>query len=288
MQTFLQQTANGLVMGCIYAVVAVGFTLIFGVLRIVNFAHGAMLAFGAVLAAWLIGDHSWPLVLGIVGAVAFTALSGAGVEWAFVRPVRRSENQVLLVTLSLGVALTELTRLLFGPDRRSISTPYRLDVNDIGGILITTQKLIVVGVALVVVLALGAFLTRTKYGLAVRAVAQQPDAAAVVGISVESIHRLTFTIGAGLAALGGALYATVFFAEPYMGDRLLLLTFVIVVLGGLGSVLGALVGAIAIGLIEAYVGGYWDGSYVELVTFALIVVMLVLRPQGLLGKQVAR
>ncbi|MGV9410355.1 ABC transporter permease [Nocardia sp. NPDC003693] len=276
----------GLVHGNAYALIAVGITLIFGVSNVINFAHGAIFAFGSVLGWWLIAEQGLPLWLALVLVVGTTALLGVAIDVLAVRPLRRAPAiAALLATVAVGLILENVVALIFGPDTRPF--PQVLPTNNfqVGGIWFGTSDVVMFAITITVMAGLWSFLRYSRYGLAIRATAQDPDAAAQMGIGVGRIQSLAFAIASGLGGLAGifvGLYNSNI--SPTSGGIVGMTGFVAATIGGLGSIPGAVVGGFILGLVEAF-GIYTFGDgYRDLITFGLLVVFLVLRPGGLLAR----
>jgi branched-chain amino acid transport system permease protein len=291
----MAQASNGLVVGCLYALMAVGLTLIFSVLKIINFAHGEFYMVGGYTAYYMVtvlgGLH--PL-LGIFFAMIVLLGLGSLFEAAFLRPihlgsVNRPAEYAILVTFGLSFFLQNLVLSLAGPfPHRSPS--FMSGGLTVGPVTISADRLIAAGLALVLMFALMLFIRATWTGKAMRAVSQDRDAAAVSGINPFKMNNIAFGIGASLAGASGALIAPIFAVVPDVGVLPSLRSFVIVVLGGMGSVKGALIGGIAIGLVESLGAALIPDpsralAYRELYGLVIFVMVLLFRPQGLFGEK---
>ena len=292
MSELLQLAANGLVTGSVISIAAVGVSLVYGILRIVNFAHGDYLVFGAYVALAVnvgLGGH---IVVAAVAAIAVTALLATGLEFALWRPLRRKGAGLFsLFIAAIGLALV-LRHVVFlvGEAR-----PRRFDVDvfqvyDLGGIRLSQSQLIAIVIAFVAIVLVGLMLARTSLGKAMRALADDRSLAAVAGIDVDRTVVLTWVVAGGLAGIAGLLQALILNAfTPNFGFALLLPIFAAVVLGGIGSAYGALVGGVALGLVmevstwSALAGGA-PAVYKPVVAFGVLVLVLLLRPQGVFGR----
>ncbi|MGV9820228.1 ABC transporter permease [Nocardia xishanensis] len=276
----------GLVHGNAYALLAVGITLIFGVTNVINFAHGAVFALGSILGWWLIAEQGAPLWLAIVLVVAGTSLIGVAIDVLAVHPLRKAPAvAALLATVAAGLIIENLTQIVFGPDTRPF--PQVLPTNNfqVGGVRFGTSDLVMFAITLAVMLGLAGFLRFGRHGLAIRATAQDPDAAAQMGIDVARIQVLAFAIASGLGGLAGifvGLYNSNI--SPTSGTLAGLTGFVAATVGGLGSIPGAVLGGFALGIVEAYGIYVFGDGYRDLITFGVLVAFLVLRPGGLLTK----
>ncbi|MBZ9935611.1 branched-chain amino acid ABC transporter permease [Mesorhizobium sp. BR1-1-16] len=279
---------SGLVSGALYALVAAGLSLIWGSLGVFNFAHGVLLMTGAYAAWWISSPDGLGLGLGIgiVGALAFMVVLGLVVYLLLVRPwigKANAELAVIMTTIAGSIFLQNLILEIFGGRYKTIDQVVTGTVA-IGGTTIQAQNLLVIILAPVLLIAMWLFLTRNRTGLAIRAVAQNQDAAQLFGIGVERIYIATFSVSAVLAGVAGILLGGLFNISPDMGTDPLLRAFVVVVFGGLGSLPGTILGAYAIGMIEAfssyYIGIYWT----PVVLFVVLIGVLVVRPTGLMGR----
>lgn len=285
MSLFLQTTINGLVLGGIYSLAAVGFSLIFGVIGIVNLTHGIFVVAGAYLAMILFDAAGVDPLLGIVpiGAILFMvgyAYQRTVIHWAI---SRASVEASLVVTFGMAMVFRNLLQLWFGPDVQTITPSYSFDSVSIGVVRVDMVRLAALGASMLILLSLTLMLARTHFGRAMRAVAQQPLAAALSGLNVKRIHGLTFGVSAALAGASGAIIGIV---QPFSASSEVAWTlnaFIVVVLGGIGSPAGALVGGLVLGLINAYTATYVGPALTQAMMFLVLVVMLLARPQGILG-----
>ncbi len=281
---------SGIVMGSVYALVAVGLTIIFGVLRIVNFAHGGFLMLGAYSTLFLVSHLGVdPYVLLPINFLIFFGF-GVLVQRTLIQPAPPDESVLILVTLGLMLILQNGALMLWKSDFRTLHTAYlnytvQLPVL---GTPINAGKVGAVLVAFVVFVMLAVFLSRTITGVAMRALAQDREAARMVGIKTQKLDAITFGLGAGVAAIGGNALAVFFPIFPLMGEQFILKSFVIVVLGGMGSIPGSLIGGLVIGILESVSATYLISGWENFVVYALFVVILLIRPQGLFGKIATR
>ena len=279
----LSAVLNGLLTGAVYALVAVGLTLVYGVLHIINFAHGAILsvAMFAAYFAWMAGLD--PYLAMLVLAPAFYAL-GYALQRFVISPASHGEDQnVLLVTLGLSILIENALNAAFHSDTRSIDVPYGLDTIDLGFTFLPLPRVIAFAVACAVGLALWYLLTRTDTGKAIRAVAKETYGASLMGIDVAHIYAVTFGLGAACLAIAACLLLPSYYVNPRVGEAYVLVAFTIVVFGGMGSVPGALIGGLAIGVIESLTGLFFGDSLGQLGIFLIFILVLLLRPTGLFG-----
>ena len=285
MVLFLQTTLNGLVLGGLYSLAAVGFSLVFGVLGIVNLTHGIFViagAYGAMLLFTRVGIDPLLSVLPI-GAVLFAvgyAYQRTIIQWAV---SRASLVASLVVTFGVAMIARNIFHLVFGPDSYTITPPYSFSSLTFGPLQIDVVRVVALGASLVLLTALALVLARTHFGRAIRATAQQPLAAELCGLNVRNLHGLTFGVSAAMAGASGAIIGIV---QPFHAATEVAWTlnaFMVVVLGGIGSPAGALVGGLLLGLINAYTAQYIGPSLTTAMMFLVLVVMLLVRPNGLLG-----
>lgn len=282
----LQIAANGLLLGGWYALLAVGLTLIFGVLRVVNFAHAEFMMLGMYGAYWLrVGFGLDPYVsVFLVTPVIF--LLGTLVDRAVIRrSIGKPDVTVVFATLGLSILLQNAALTLWRADIRSVTTFASGAVFDLGGVRLSVAMTVAFGAALLFALGLWLFLTRTMYGRAIQAVAQNRRAAALMGINVKRVYRYTYSVAVAAAGAMGVLVAPIFTTFPTVGQTHIVTVFVIVVLGGLGSVPGALLAALLVGVIRAGVGFLIGTAWGELAYFAVFLLVLIVRPQGFFGRR---
>jgi branched-chain amino acid transport system permease protein len=292
MSTFLQQLMNGLSLGSIYALIALGYTMVYGVLRLINFAHGDVYMVGAYAGYYLsrrlqAREPSVPSALLVMfGAMLTCALLGVLIERFAYRPLRRAARLTLLVT-AIGVSLLiEASWQVFvGPDPKffqSLAPHVDFLVWDVR---ITSEQLTVILVSFLLMIGLRYFILKTRTGKAMRAVSYNLDAAKLMGISTDRIIAATFALGSALAAAAGVLIAMqIPKVDPLMGIQSGLKAFVAAVLGGIGSIPGAVLGGMLLGASEVMVTGYWSSTYRDAIAFAILILVLHLRPQGILGR----
>ncbi len=280
----LNAIVNGLLTGAVYALVALGLTLVYGVLHIVNFAHGA--TFTAALYAVYVAHASF----GIDPYVAVFALSplffGLGylLQRVVIGPASHgSDNNILLVTLGLAIVIENAMLATFRSDTRSIDVPYGFLVLEVGNLILPLPKVIAFGATLLVAGLLGVLLAWTDTGRAIRAVAKEKAGALLVGIDVEHVYAVTFGLGAACLAIAACLLMPTYLVNPRAGDAFVLVAFTIVVLGGMGSVPGALIGGLAVGVVEALSGLYLGESLGQIGIFVIFILVLLVRPTGLFG-----
>jgi len=284
---FGQVFVNWLLLGSLYAAVALGFSLVWGIMNIVNLAHGAFIIVGAYTAFWLYTQLHIDPYLGIPLTMAVLFVIGWIVQYVAINRVIRAPLLVtFLLTFGLDLLIVDLVQQFFSSDLRSINTAYAGNGLDIGSIHIAFDRLIAAAIAVLLTAVLNYFLTRTRIGNAILATGMDRDAARLMGISIKHTYALTFAIGAALAGAAGAMLSELYPFDPSIGGTFTLRAFVIVVLGGLGTPWGVLAGGLVFGLAETVVPlipGVGPG-YDDAIAFAVLVAVLIVRPNGLLGK----
>ena len=280
----LQAVVSGLLLGGVYGLVASGLSLIFGVLRIINFAHGAVMMLAMYATYWLftLGGVDPYLSIVVTGPLFF--LIGMGIERIVIEPNRHAaEHNQLLLTLGLALFLENFALVLWQGDFRTVRPSYAGASFAVGEALVEVPRLIACGGAIVMALALFGFLRLTDVGKAIRALSEEPEGAMLMGIDVGRIRAVAFGIGSGCVAVAGALVTPFFYVAPDVGESFNIMAFVVVVLGGMGNFVGALAGGFLVGLAEALGATLLPGSLKQLVVFALFVLVLLFRPAGLFG-----
>jgi len=276
-----QAVVNGLVVGLLYLLMAVGFTLVFGVMRVVNFAHSEFYMLGAFVAYYCVTQLDLPFLVSVVITFALAVVFGWIVEWLILKPFRHDELNGMIATIGLAMILQNLALMAFGPDPLSMPSVVQ-GVARLGSMVIPNSRLYVVAFSIGVLLLLYVFLRFTRTGRALRAVVQDIEIASAQGIRASFIYPLGFGIGVGLAAVAGALMAPLFSVSPFIGAGPLLKAFIVVILGGLGSIPGAALASLLLGIIESVAGTFLSTGTADILIFAFLIVMLVVRPSGLL------
>jgi branched-chain amino acid transport system permease protein len=286
LEVYLNVAVGGVLTGLVYGLMALGLSVIFGVVRVVNFAHGEMMSIAMYLAVVLFaGLHLDPLIMLVpIAAVmfAFGYLLQAGLINPF---ITRPEHSQFLLLVALAIIIVNTLLIIFGPDARSIQTSYSFDSFQIGPLIVDAAKAYAGAAAIVFAVALFAFFRFTLAGKAIRACADNYTGALVVGLNVKHLYALTFGIGAACVGAAGTMMALIIDVTPILGPTYTLLAFVIVITGGLGSMPGALIGGVLIGLTEALAGLLFTPSAKSMFAFGILVLVLLFRPQGLLGKR---
>jgi branched-chain amino acid transport system permease protein len=283
---FLQTTLNGLMIGGVYALIAVGLTLIFGVMKIVNFAQGEFVMLG-MYVSWMlatfvhIGPYSGLILVGLImfgiGYLTFKLL--------LIRILGKPDESFILLTLGLSIFLQNVMLLIFKADYRTVQTPIKNAALRFLGLAISVPRVIAFMVALVLVVALTTFLNKSDLGRAMRATAESREVATLLGINPVRCFAIAFSIGIVGAGMAGVLLTPMFYVYPGVGTLFNLTAFIVVVLGGLGSVTGALLGGLLIGVVEALAGTYISLDLSQLFTFLIFLAVLLMRPSGLFGRR---
>ncbi|MCG3175594.1 MAG: High-affinity branched-chain amino acid transport system permease protein LivH [Candidatus Omnitrophica bacterium] len=290
-----QQLINGLTIGLVYALIALGYTMVYGVIQLINFAHGEVFMLGAYLAltaVWLL--TAWlgapPAILLLCGMFALSvvgcALTGRLIERVAYRPLRGSPKLTALIT-SIGVSffLQNAVMLLYGSREQSVPEVLPMVSWEVGGVSVSGMQLLILAVSAAMMVGLDRFVRRTRTGKAMRACAENTEAASLMGISPDAVIRNTFMLGSGLAAVGGMLFAmnygSVSFHDGYLAG---LKAFTAAVFGGIGSIPGAMIGGILLGVFEGLAAGYLSSEWKDVFAFGLLVCVLIFRPSGILGE----
>lgn len=277
---------NGLMTGAVYALIALGLTLIYGVLHIINFAHGALLT-AAMFAAFF--AHQWLGLDPYIAAIGLTPIFfglGYGLQRFVIGPAAHGEDRnILLVTLGLAVVIENALLYAFRADTRTINLPYAFNVIEVGSAFLAVPRVIAFVVVIAVAIALWLVMRWTDTGKAIRAVAKEKLGAELSGIDVAHIYAVTFGLGTACLAIAACLLLPTYYVNPTAGNAFVLIAFTIVVLGGMGSVTGALVGGLFVGVVESMSGLYLGESLGQIGIFVMFIMVLLFRPSGLLGER---
>jgi branched-chain amino acid transport system permease protein len=303
MDIFIQQLINGLTLGAVYAVVALGYTMVYGIIQLINFAHGEVVMIGAMVAYSVIGVLAPaglpPLVLVLLAtgcAVPACMLVGYAMERLAYRPLRGAPRLAPLITaIGISIILQHVAMMIWSRNPLAFPQVVRVQTYAIGGATISNVQVAIMAISLAMMAGLAALVYRTRLGTAMRATAQNPQVAGLMGIDADRVVALTFVIGAALAAVAGVMVATYYGIAHYtMGSQLGLKAFCAAVLGGIGNVPGAMLGGLVLGVVEALGAGYigdltgnvFGSNYQDVFAFIVLIAVLVLRPSGLLGERV--
>jgi branched-subunit amino acid ABC-type transport system permease component len=289
MAAFLQAVVSGLVTGSIYALMTVGMTLIYGTLRTLNMAHGSMVMIGGYVAWMMFDGLGWGPIPGMVAAAIVAFAFGIVIQQVAVRPLIGRigvdfEMTAFISTFAVTIVLSNLALRIYGARSKAVPPVIHGRLHLLEGVSVSWHSVVMAGIAVGTLLALGAYLSKTRYGLAIGAVAQDLDASRLMGIPVPRIYNLTMGVSSALAAIAGVLLASVFFVSPNAGDLPLLKALIVAIFGGLGSVRGTILSAYIIGLAEAFVSLYFGVKWSLPLLFLAIMLVMLVRPTGLLGK----
>jgi branched-chain amino acid transport system permease protein len=287
LDNFMQQLVNGLALGSIYALIALGYTMVYGIIALINFAYGEIYMFGAFAGLTLAASYNMNVYVALLGAILFTMVLGVLIERIAYKPLRRSSRlSALLSAIGVSIFLSTLMVLLKGPSTQGFPKLFENRVFELGGFQITIYQIIIIGVSGLLMLGLQLFVKYTKIGRAMRATAQDGDAASLMGVNIDRVVAITFAIGSGLAGAAGVLAGVYFNAvEPYMGLMAGLKAFAAAVLGGIGSIPGAMVGGLVIGMTEIMGVTFKLSEYKDAFAFAILILVLLVKPSGILGRK---
>ncbi len=281
----LQTLVNAIYAASYMALIAVGLVLIFGVMGVINFAHGELYMLGAYSVVYIYADEKLPFFLAVAVGLIFVGLVGLIMERGLFRPMRDNPLGGLIASIGFLLILQTLAVLGFGVRMEHIppATQTTFTLFGIEGVVVPLQRLYVIGTTVVLLGGLWLFLRRSRFGIALRACAQDPEAAALQGISMNQMARMAMFIGAALAGVAGALTAPLVRTYPYMGHSVIVTAFIIIIVGGIGSLEGAVVAAVLYAVVHTFVTTFSDGVVADIVGLVLMLVVLVIRPTGLFG-----
>lgn len=288
---FWQQLMNGLTLGSTYALIALGYTMVYGIVQLINFAHGEIYMFGAFAGLYLVINYDVNIFVAILGAMAFCMLLGVLVEKIAYRPLRKSSRlSALISAIGVSIFLSTLMVLMRGPNTTSYpENVFPLVSYNIGSVQISSLQILILVITALLMVGLQVLVQKTKIGKAMRACSQDIDAAQLMGINVNRVISFTFALGSALAAAGGVMVGVYYNSvQPYMGLMAGLKAFAAAVLGGIGSIPGAMVGGLALGIMENFGIAYLSSSYKDAIAFGILILVLILRPQGLMGKPTSK
>ena len=285
MDQFLQHLLNALMLGGTYALLGIGLTMIFGIMRVVNFTHGELYTFGAYMVFFFAMTLSANFFLALVFAMVIGVGLGAAIEFVLLRPLRgASIDTTMLIMIGAWIALQNSEQLVWTGVAKSVTHPFPVDPVVLGPVSVSWIRIFVFCVAILLIVGTHLLIHRTRLGKAMRSTFQDRETAALMGVNINAIHTATFALGSGLAAAAGALLGPVFVLVPSMGDMAALKSFAIVILGGLGSFMGATLGGFLLALVEEMGAGYISSGYRDAMGFLIIIVVLIFRPTGLFAR----
>jgi branched-chain amino acid transport system permease protein len=288
LEIYLNVAVAGVLTGLVYGLMALGLSVIFGVVRVVNFAHGEMMTIAMYMAVTLFSVfHLDPLLMMVPIAIVLFAF-GYMLQKGLINPfITRPEHSQFLLLVAVAIIMVNVLLILFGPDAQNVQTSYAYDSFQLGTLIVDATKLYAGVAAIVVTVGLFCFFQYTRIGTAIRACADNYTGALVVGLDVKHLYALTFGLGAACVGAAGAMLVLIVDVTPPLGPAYTLLAFVIVITGGLGSMPGALIGGVLIGLTEAMAGLLFTPSAKSMFAFGILVLVLLFRPQGIMGKRTA-
>ena len=285
MDELLQHLVNALILGSTYALLGIGLTLIFGIMRVVNFTHGELYALGAYAVFFLEVSLGVNFFLALILAVIIGCAVGAAIEFVLLRPLLDADiDTTMLVMIGAWIVMQNTELFYWGGVSKAIMTPFPDEPLQVGPIFVSWLRLFVLVMALILIGATYVLINRTKLGKAMRATFQDRDTAALMGVNIKGIYTATFAIGSGLAAAAGALLGPVFLVTPSMGDLASLKAFAIVILGGLGNITGATLGGFILAFVEEIGAGYISSGYRDAMGFLIIIIVLLFKPTGLFAR----
>lgn len=288
MLNFIQQLINGIQLGSIYALIALGYTMVYGIAKLINFAHGDIIMVGAYMSLICLSTFGLPLWATFIVIAVFCAVLGVLIERVAYKPLRNSSRMSALITaIGVSLLLENLFLLLFSSDPKPYPNMFP-DINfTIGGMSISFLTIATIVITIAIMIVLSVFVNKTKLGTAMRAVSEDDGAAKLMGINVNTTISVTFAIGSALAAIAAVLYSSTYpLINPYMGSALGIKVFVAAVVGGIGIIPGAMCGGFIIGIAEALIKGYISSTLTDAFVFGILIVVLLVKPAGLLGKNI--
>ena len=287
MNQFFMQFINGLNIGSIYALIALGYTMVYGIAKLINFAHGDVIMVGAYIS-FISMKFGLPWWLAVIISIVVCAVLGVVMEKVSYKPLRNASRISLLITaIGISYLLQNLFQLIFGANPQPYHAFITLPALNLGGISIQANYYITFSVSVLLMILLTLFVNKTTMGKAMRAVSEDEGAAKLMGINVDTTISLTFAIGCALAAIAGILYANCYpMINPTLGSLPGIKAFIAAVLGGIGSIPGAVIGAFILGMVEAMTKAYISSQLTDTIVFAILILMLVFKPAGILGKNV--
>ena len=288
MINFLSNLISGLSLGSIYALIALGYTMVYGIAKMLNFAHGDIIMVGAYSVIIAVSSFGWPGWLAVVFSILCCVILGTVIEKIAYKPLRKEASLSVLIT-AIGVSyfLQNLTQLLFGSAQKSFPKIISIPSFSLGALTIRGDSILTLVITSAIMLSLTWFIHKTRMGKAMQAVSEDQDAAEMMGISVNRTISVTFAVGSALAAVAGIFYGTTYgFIGPYSGSMPGIKAFVAAVFGGIGSIPGAMIGGIVLGMVENLSKAYISAELSDAIVFAVLIVVLLFKPTGLLGKKI--
>lgn len=283
---FWQQFVNWINLGAMYALLAIGYTMVYGIVKLINFAHGEIFMSGAFFTWWFMTAFSIPLPVASLMGIMLATLLGVGIERIAYRPLRDAPRfAVVISVLGMSIFLQNMARIVWGAEFQVFEVDFDIPPIVIGSVIIPFKKIFILITSLILMVALSLFVKKTYLGKAMRATAADREAAEMMGISSNAVIILTFVVGSALGAVAGILYAINYNSiDPYMGFNAGMKAFAAAVLGGIGNIYGAMLGGLLLGVFEGAGAAYVSSMYRDAVAFAILILALIFRPEGLLGE----
>lgn len=289
--SFLTYLISGISLGSVYALIALGYTMVYGIAKMLNFAHGDVIMVGAFTTYTICSTMGLPPVVGVLTAVVLCTLLGMGIEKVAYKPLRKASSPLAVLITAIGVSylLQNVALLIFGANTKAFSSVVSIESIKVaeGQITITGETIVTIASCILIMVCLMLFIKKTKAGQAMLAVSEDKGAAQLMGINVNGTIALTFAIGSGLAAIAGVLLCSAYPSlSPYTGSMPGIKAFVAAVFGGIGSIPGAFIGGILLGVIEIFAKAYISSQVADAIVFAVLIVVLLIKPTGILGKNI--
>ena len=284
---FWQQMVNSISLGAMYSLLAIGYTMVYGIIKLINFAHGEIFMCGAFFTWWIMTDFSIPFPIAALMGIMLSTLVGIGVERIAYRPLRNAPRfAVIISVLGMSIFLQNMARIVWGAEFQTFDVDFGIPPIIIGNaVVIPFKKIFILATSLVLMAALGLYVKKTYIGKAMRATAADPEAAEMMGINVNAVIVLTFAIGSAMGAVAGILFAINYNSiDPFMGFNAGLKAFTAAVLGGIGNIYGAMIGGVLLGIFEGIGAGYVSSMYRDAFAFGVLILVLIFRPEGILGE----
>jgi branched-chain amino acid transport system permease protein len=283
---FWQQMVNALNLGAMYSLLAIGYTMVYGIIKLINFAHGEIFMCGAFFTWWFMTSFAVPFPIAALIGIMLSTVLGIGVERIAYRPLRNAPRfAVIISVLGMSIFLQNMARIIWGAESQTFEVDFDVAPIIIGNVVIPIKKAFILATSFVLMFFLGLYVKKTYIGKAMRATAADPEAAEMMGININAVIVLTFAIGSAMGAVAGILFAINYNSiDPFMGFNAGLKAFTAAVLGGIGNIYGAMIGGILLGLFEGIGAGYISSMYRDAFAFGVLIMVLIFRPEGLLGE----
>ena len=283
---FWQQMVNALNLGAMYSLLAIGYTMVYGIIKLINFAHGEIFMCGAFFTWWIMTSFAVSFPIAAFMGIMLSTILGIGVERIAYRPLRNAPRfAVIISVLGMSIFLQNMARIIWGAESQIFEVDFDVAPLIIGNVVIPIKKVFILATSFVLMVFLGLYVKKTYIGKAMRATAADPEAAEMMGININAVIVLTFAIGSAMGAMAGILFAINYNSiDPFMGFNAGLKAFTAAVLGGIGNIYGAMIGGILLGLFEGIGAGYISSMYRDAFAFGVLILVLIFRPEGLFGE----